>query len=361
MTEPTSPPSASDPLDALSHRVSEALNEDARRRRWITRVFVVLAIVPAIAAVLVFALGHSDVEQTRMLVQQETRNIESEVSEKITASVAQELQGAREVAVLLPELKTAAEVAPLVQENHRTLSEYRTVVDSAVERQEVLSHSVELATRDLAKIPSELSGLETRIEEASKRADSAQAQATDALKNVHTSAKVLEERVAKTEGRVAQVGRVEKSVASVQAAMHKTRAELERTVEDRINALARTVSTSGTDTRSLQSIEKKLDALAGQSKRLQTLESHVARLPKQTTNTSALERTVDSLSEQIKSYNNRLAALERGGSSRPADISKEMRSLQARIDGMNRSINRRLSGIEKRLTALERPRRPVIR
>ena len=55
-----------------------------------------------------------------------------------------ELQGAREVAVLLPELKSAVEVAPLVRENQRALSEYRTAVDSA------LAHQQELDAGELA-------------------------------------------------------------------------------------------------------------------------------------------------------------------------------------------------------------------
>ncbi len=257
-------------MEILSQRVTRVLEDDAHRRRWITRTFILLAIIPAIAAALVFLLGRSDVEQTQSLVQQEARKIEAQVSKKVTASVATELKGVREVQALLPELRAASEAAPMVKQNQRALTEYRARMDSVLDQQDKLARSFEMATKN------------------------------------------LDERVNLAESQMAQVERVTRSIDSIKSDLQNTRKELEakvariptgltdnRRLESAVNTLSRQISginqrlvalersradaSSGNVVRAVQSIQQQLsnigEMIANIDKRLQRLEKlHPVRL-----------------------------------------------------------------------------------
>ena len=338
--------SDTDSLDYLSVRVSKVLEQDAQRRRWITRTFMLLALIPVIAAGLMFVLGRSEVEQTQRLVQDQTRNLEAQVTQKITASVASELEGAREVNVLLPELKEAVRVTPLVQEQQRSLSEYRTRVDSALQRQDELARSVQQASRELIKIPEKLVGLESRLQDVSRRSDQAETQAAVALREVNNTAMVLERRLVNTEGKIAQVEHLDQSINSVRREMQNTRKDMKRQMQKQFAALSEPLS----DVRRIGKIEKQVKSMSGLTGSLKLLEAKIAKLPTRPviTNTPAVDKS--SLSKQFAGIKKRLSALERSRKATGnASLERAVKSLHKRIGEINRSI----AGIDKRLKKLE--------
>lgn len=238
------------------------LEEDARRRRWITRTLVLLAIIPALAAVLVFMFGRSDVEQTQKVVMQETRNIEDKVSERVTASVANELKDVREV---LPDLQAAARSVPLVQENQRALSEYRSQVDSVLQQQDALAQSLERSAMHL----------DARLDQAEKGQMVQTERMTSAIASMQTdirsTKKELEARMARMPSGSSDNRRLEGAVNTLSrqvAAINKRLLALERmregsgsahvlkevqAINQRLNSIGATIS--GLDAR-LKRLEK---------------------------------------------------------------------------------------------------------
>lgn len=331
--------SGAESLDQLSVRVSKVLEQDAKRRRWITRSFMLLALVPIVAAGLMFVLGRSEVEQTQRLVQDQTRNLEQQVTQNVTSSVASELEGAREVKELLPEIKQVVRVAPLVQEQQKSLSEYRTRVDSALQRQNDLAQSIQQASRELVKLPEKLVGLESRLEDISRRSD-------QAVQEVINTATVLEQRLENTEGKIAQVEHLDKSISSVRSEMVQNRKDIDRRMEKQFVALAEPLR----DVQRIGKIEQQVQSMSGLSGSLKLLQAKVAQLPTKPVITNLSEGDKRSLSKQLAAIKKRLAALERSEKNAGnAKLEKAVKSLHDKIGQINKSIAR----IDKRLKKLE--------
>lgn len=252
------------PVDMLSQRVTKVLEEDARRRRWITRTFILLAIIPAIAAALVFVFGRSDVEQTQSLVQKETRNIEAQVSKRVKASVANELKGVDEVRELLPELKAAAQAVPLVQENQRTLSAYRSRVDSVLKQQDELAQSIEKATSDLTTRVNRAEGQIAQVERINSSIDSIRSEVRDTRNE-------LGQKVARIQIKSA-------NVASLANTTRVTSDQISR-INNRLAALERSRNESEQErvAKEMHSINQRLDSI---SKIIARLDVRLNRLEK---------------------------------------------------------------------------------
>lgn len=246
-------------VDMLSQRVTRVLEEDARRRRWITRTFVVLAIIPAVAAALVFMFGRSDVS----LMQQEARNIEAQVADRVTASVANELKGVDEVRELLPELKAAAKAVPTVQENQRELSAYRSRMDSVLRQQDEWAQSIERTTSDLAT------------------------------------------RVNRAEGQIAQVEQINSSIDSIRSEVRNTRNELEAKVArvPAMSALARLSDDAARVTpKQISGINNRLAALERSRKGSEQVMVKEMR---------SIDQRLDRISKMIAGLDARLKRLEK--------------------------------------------------
>ncbi len=329
-----------DSLDHLSARVARALEQDAQRRRWVTRTFMLLALVPIAAAGLMFVLGRSEVEQTQRLVQDQTRNLEAQVSQKVTASVASELEGAREIRGLLPELKVAAQVAPLALENQRTLSEYRMHVDSALQRQDDLARS---------------------IQDASRRTDKAELQAATALSKVDKTTQTLERRVNLAEGKIAQVEGMNKSIASIRGDLHNTRKDMNLQMKRQFAALSAPLR----DVRRIVGIEKQLNSMSALSGSLERLEAKVAQLPTKPVINNTSVSNVNSISRQLARINQRLSVLERGRKMPDlSNLEQVVRSLHGRIDEVNRSmkaLDLRLKKLEPTVYKIEKLNPQILR
>ena len=385
MAEPSTNP-REESLDALSHRVTAALDEDAQRRRWTTRLFFVLAVIPVLIALTVFFSGISDIQQTEQIAtakiqsvvddvsksvttqvsenitttvsqqmsQTISKKIAAQVSKEVTASVAGELQDAREVSALLPTLRSAAKALPQVQENQRALSATRSQIDVALEQQKTLQQSLAAATDELSNLPKQISGMETRIAQAVNKSDSAQASITSALKDIHADTQVLQQRIKSTEGKITRDAKVEQSITDVHAQIKKTREALMHEVNTRIKAIP---TSPNNDNKRLRSIEARLDSLPKQSRRLQSLESAIRRIPKTPVDISALQRSIKALSQQVEQISTRVKTLEGSrATSGTGNVSAQLRAVQDSLQRMNKNISGRLSGIEKRLSKLEQSR-----
>ncbi len=350
-TKDTTPDS--DPLDHLSDRVNQALEQDAHRRRWARRVFVSLAVIPAIAAALILYFGQSEVEQAERLVQRESGKLEARVSEqvaekvtaKVTESVAREFAGAREVGLLLPELKQVVKAVPQVQENQRTLSEHQMRVDSVVQRQDDLAHSIAATSSSLAKIPArvdsvverqddlarsiaatsgslaelpeQLRGLESRIQATARRTEAAESRANIALHRVDVTARDLGQRIKMSEGKIAHVERMDESIHAIRGEMHDTRRDINRQIKKRFAALSAPLS----DVRRIGGIVNSMSSISGSMERL---ESKMAKLPSKVTNTTKLQRSIKNLLRSVKAINGKIEDMKRS----IAKIDKRLKKLE---------------------------------
>lgn len=141
----------SDDLDRLSKRVSVALEHDARRRRWSSRLFFGIALLPLLAAGAVLIFGHSDAQRAELLIERQSRAIENAVSTRVSNSMQADLERLRGLGATLPEPGLVDQLRTEVRDNDAALAAMTEQLQSALQQQRTLQQSMARADAGLAQ------------------------------------------------------------------------------------------------------------------------------------------------------------------------------------------------------------------